>query len=454
MFLKTTKLIFGGALALSLINCSSSSSTTSPSLTTSLNQAVSYMEESLPDVSDASSVTLITESSFYPFGGGTLPTAWDSTDADKKVTMPGGMGGCSGNEPTYDGVVLNPSVPVTIKDYVGMSLDPNFERCSSGSGASETYKPTIFGRLSGAIEIIGYLDSFLPRNGLGVYTNGEGTANITVEGNAITVYYDVQDAAVTTYYDKSVGVRGYLNGNLSQQVFANLMWIRNNSTNLNFMFMEFGDYFADNGTNGTDGEIDSTSYTVMAYNKTTGEMGFEYVSDSAESGVAASTQPVNPNIEIFRFYVAGEGLEGQILSFAGDSASAGTNYMAFSVYGPNGDASTSATVSVNYDDSTDQITGLTCVSLPAATAATGSACGGHTNALDLSGGTFVGAITDIRGYATIADVLEGKGFQSGTASSTDWSDDTVRGNYLTDGAAISVGFNSISGMAIETDGTP
>jgi hypothetical protein len=453
MILKTSKILLGGIAVLTMANCSSSSSSGSPSLTTSLNQAVTYMEESLPDVSDGSSMTLISDRVITPFGGGTLPGAWDSSDADKKITMPGGMGGCSGSEPTYNGVVLNPSVEVTVKDYIGMSLDSSFSRCSSGGGASDVYKPTIFGRLSGAVDIIGYLDRFLPRDSSGVYTNGTGTAVITVDGISITVYYDVEDAAVTTYYDKAMGVRGYLTSDLAQQVFSNLMWIRNDDTELNFMFMEFGDNFDDNGTNGSDNVIDSTSYTVMAYNKSTGQMGFEYVSDSASAGTGAGMDPVNPNMEIFRLFVAGEGQEAQITSYDGDSLTVTPSFTAFAVYGPSGDSSTEATASFNYDDLTDQISGLTCVTLPAATASGGAACSGHTNALDISGSLGT-AITNIRAYTTIANVLQGKGFQGGTVSSLDWTDDIVRGNYLTDGASVSVGFDTIAELATQTDGTP
>lgn len=444
----------GGIAALSLANCTSSSSSSSPSLTTSLNQAVSYMEESLPDVNDGSSMTLIDSRSFGPRAASTIPTAWEGSTAATMITMPGGMGGCSGSEPTYNGVVLNPSVEVTVKDYIGMSLDSSFSRCSSGGGASETYKPTIFGRLSGAVDILGYLDRFLPRDSSGVYSNGSGTAVINVEGNSITVYYDVADAAVTTYYDKALGVRGYLDGNLAQQVFANLMWIRNDTTELNFMFMEFGDHFDDNGNNGSDGVIDSTSYTVMAYNKSTGQMGFEYVSDSASASTGANTDPINPNMEVFRLFVAGEGQEAQITSYSGDSIAAGSpNFTAFAVYGPNGDTSTEATASFNHRDPTpDTITGIACVALPAATAGAGP-CGSHTNALDISGGLGT-AITNIRAYTTIANVLQGKGFQAGTVSSLDWTNDTVRGNYLTDGAAISVGFDTIAELGTQTDGTP
>lgn len=455
MILKMSKVLLALIAASAFTACSSDDDATSPSLTTSLNQAVTYMENSLPDVNSSSSVTLISERSLQPFAASTLPTAWEGSGATQMITMPGGMGGCSGSEPTYNGVTLNPSVEVTVKDFIGMSLDSNFQRCSSGGGTSETYKPTIFGRLSGAVDIIGYLDRFLPRDSAGVYSNGSGTAVISVEGISITVYYDVADAAATTYYDKALGVRGYLTSNLSQQVFANLMWIRNDSTNLNFMFMEFGDYFDDSGSNGNaDGKIDSTSYTVMAYNKSTGQMGFEYVSDSASAGVTGATaQPSNPNMEVFRFFVAGTGQEGQILSYAGDSIAAGANYTAFAVYGPNGDSSTNATVSFNHDDVSDTISGLTCVALPAATASGSAACSGHTNAIDISSSLGT-AITNIRAYTTLANVLQGKGFQAGTVSSFDWSDDTVRGNYLTDGAAISVGFDTIAESATQTDGTP
>lgn len=453
MILKTSKILLGGIAVLTMANCSSSSSSGSPSLTTSLNQAVSYMEQSLPDVNDGSSVTLIDSRSLTPFAASTLPTAWEGSGATQLITMPGGMGGCSGSEPTYNGVVLNPSVEVTIKDYIGMSLDSSFSRCSSGSGANETYKPTIFGRLSNAVDIIGYLDRFLPRDSSGVYTNGEGTAVINVEGNSITVFYDVADAAVTTYYDKAIAVRGYLDGNLSQQVFANLMWMRNDTTSLNFMFMEFGDYFDDSGSNGSDGVIESTTYSVMAYNKSTGQMAFEYLQDSASTGTSASTQPTNPNMEMFRLFVASEGQEAQILSYVGDSIPAGAEFTAFSVYGPNGDASTDATVSLNHVDSADTIAGLTCVALPATTASGTAACSGHTTAADISGALGT-AITNIRAYTTVANVLVGKGFQGGTAASFDWTDDTVRGNYLTDGASISVGFDTMAELATETDGTP
>lgn len=454
MVLKLLKALFYISATIAFTACSDDDDAgASASLATSLNQAVSYMEESLPNVNSGSSFVAVGGRDFFPRAVSTLPTAWEGSGSTQLITMPGGMGGCSGSEPTYNGVTLNPSVEVTVKEFIGMSLDSNFSRCSSGGGASDTYKPTIFGRLSGAVDIIGYLDSFLPRDSAGVYANGSGTAVITVEGNSITVYYDVADAAATTYYDKSVGVRGYLTASPSAQVFANLMWIRNNSTNLNFMFMEFGDNFDDNGSNGSDDIIDSTSYTIMAYNKSTGQMAFEYLSDTASAGTGAVTQPTNPNMEIFRFFVSASGQEGQILSYSGDSIAAGANFTAFAVYGPNGDSSTTASASFHHVDVSDSITGITCVALPAGTATGGTACGGHTNAVDISSSLST-SVSDIRAYTTLANVLEGKGFQSGTVASFDWSNDTVRANYLTDGASISVGFDSISELGSETDGTP
>jgi hypothetical protein len=434
-----------------LTNCSSSSVGSSPSLATALNRAVDYMESSLPDVDTASFVASPNRNKFSPRA--TLEAAWDNS-MSVTVTIPGGSGsGCT--EPTYNGTTVDPMTEVTIKDYIGMSLDPEFERCSGGGGASENYQPTIFGRLSGAIQIIGYLDNFLPKDSAGVFINGTGSATISVDGTRIDVEYNIIDAASTTYYDKALSVQGYLAGTL-MQVFSNLMWIRNNSSELNFMYMESGDYH-NGGANGEDGVTDSVTWNILKYNKLTGQMAYEYTSDTA-SDVPVVADPTNPQLEIFRFYVASTGGEAAILSYAGDSA-ATNNHTAFAVYAPTGETSSEVTATVNYTDGSDTIVGTTCVALPAATASGTSACGSQTNAAPLSlAGGLVDAVyngtTGIKDNTTLAETLEQKGFSSMSSMSLDWSNPTTQSSYLTDGASISVGFSSISTMATETDSAP
>lgn len=425
--------------------------TATTELADELNSAVSYMGEALPDIDTAAfHVNKKRSMSRKPLTANTLLGVWDTSTSADMVTVPGGAGsGCT--DPIYNGQDLETNTNASIKDYIGMSLDPDFQRCSDG-GSSDYYKPTIFGRLANAIMIIGYLDSFLPKDSTtGVFTNGSGTETITVDGQEIDIQYSVADAAVTTYYDKALYIRGLQHGT-SNQLFVNLMWIRNSSTELNFGFMESGDHWdGGNNTNGEDGDLDSITYSYLKYNKSSGQMAFEYVSDSAET--TAGTDPSNPNLESFRLFISGSGAAAQLSSYSGKSKTSATGYTAFTIYGPNGESSSSVSVSVNHEDATNTLTGVTCVALPATTASGTTVCSGQTAAADIS--SSLGAATStIVGYQTLAEVLEGKGFDSSTASSLDWSDSTVRSNYLADGAAISVGFSSMSSMMTATDGTP
>jgi hypothetical protein len=392
---------------------------------TAISAALDYIDESLPEYGSAGSVAYLgsdlqrffirSARSLSPISmayaaasasaGTSINTAWDGSGDSNLIAPPGG-------HPQDGEVVPGTSDPldyITMKEYLGYQLRSDFSR-ESGDGGP--YKPTLFGRFDSAISIVNILAELLP-DGI---VPGTSTVYITMdeEGNPVAAAETDEGAAPITLsvvdisadndlYDVAIRV-------VSTAIDLDVrLWLTNTSSTLNFQQLEYQQVNNDDdGSIPIDaGDITRTSITTLNWNRTTGEMLFEYVSIDDDDNTTA-------NGSVMRFYVAEEGGDAYLVAFEGDTAGDGSHnqYKAFSIATTGGDAATEALVSVNMqtsakDDSDYHVSGSDfCVSMENGDAITGcTGLDGSALAMDTDFPAFISNVVAMNNADEVLEYL-------------------------------------------------
>ncbi len=320
--------------------------------------ASSAMDDGIPSLGGASSSSLsfkLLSSPISSLAAVTLDsTNWDSSGN----TLP----------PLGDGS----GTPVTVVDYVGQALNSSYSLPSEEGSVF----PTVFGRFEGDLEV---LTAILSANGVtltnGVPTPGSYDVTSTIEGTAFNVTFDATATTDTTYYD--VFVNNITVSGLGALTFNALM--RNSATELNLLTTEFGEFY---------------SYSILNWNKSTGVLRYEYVSDR-DTGSDATGQ-----LETHRLYIDADGM-ARLISFGGRSIASDPDAQAVSVVADGGENATEASVSVHYNSgSGDTITGLICANAQTGAHISDGSCASATG-IDIS--TLPAFITDLKAVVDPAD---------------------------------------------------
>lgn len=334
----------------------------------SLDAAVDYMDEALPEYGSATATAyfmadtkrslIAAAQSVNPIatahaaaaavtGTENLSTYW-ATTTDGQLISPAGGYNNSGTETYPNG---DPVELVNVKEYIGQQLDGDFVR-ESGDGGP--YKPTLFGRFENSLEIVKIMGEVFP-NGLvagstQVYaTEDSTTGDIEIHTSApaeqhMTVILKLVDiSADSDTYDMAIYVE--LGGGGDDQGDSNWMWLKNTADTLNFQHMEFKETSEDFDDDGTDdATFDRTSISTLRWDRTTGEMGFEYVSFDDDANTQA-------NGNVMRAYISGTDGDAYMMAFEGDTSGDATRdtHQIFSITSTGGEAATEALVSVNMD---------------------------------------------------------------------------------------------------------
>jgi len=328
------------------------SSTSISELTSSINNASDYMNESLPEYGSASVAAyqmqkakhfLIDQSqSLSPFpkafavatpgtGSSITPNIWDSTNNDHLIEPPGGYP--QQNETYANG---NAVVHVNLKDHFGHVLDFSYSRDSSDGGK---YKPTIFGRLENGMEIIGILGTALPKGFkvgeqsfyIGMEANDSVVLKKEGDANAIKITVQVADISKKSdRYDYAMKIVG-----AAPLDFENWVWLKNTKDAVNFQHLEYQSRTEDGET------FKTMSTSTLAWNQKTGEMSFEYISVDDDSDA-------HRHGSAMRLYVEEEGGKSYLTSFEGSTSGTENAYNALSMVSTGGDAATETLVSFNF----------------------------------------------------------------------------------------------------------
>ena len=451
--MKVLGLVFGLVFMTMVIGCSDDA--TPEALNTAVTSAASYVSTAYPTLTTSARQTHGTNDESIRATNFITPAKWESTTNGDLIDPPGGVVNDASSEPNYDGAEL-PSL-VNYRDYMKMALDDDYRRSSGDDGG--TNRPTVFGRFDSVAQILGYLTSA----GIAMDASGPavGTYNssLTVDGNDIRVIVDVTNTAVTTYYSRRVAVTGFVDTNNNtvfdtgeNQVVDVLMWVRGSATELNFMQVEQRD-------DGDDDSIDNRVVTILKWNRSTGSLQFEYVSDTDDSVNAG-------NLEIFRLLIESTGGKAWVYQFTGKAdATAGLpDFVQWALYTPSNTA-TEGTYSIRQlRTNSDVWLGNLCATFATGVGAAGEAIPDDTE--PAGGGTCAGQVSDsintkvgimgfassIRAHTTSAETMEDKGFPANT--SPDFSVAAARSLWLAAGDSVSVSFDNRTEFIAQWDGTP
>lgn len=280
-------LILGAA---GIVNCSSDSTATTP-ISSDFLTAETALINSTPKYNTVGSSSLEDKTAFSTYWDG-LNNAFPSPGGDWSTTY-------------------------TIKESLGQAL-------------KETNPSGIFGRLRTPFMIACILNELAAKDSDGSFTVGAGqTINISITNavvnacfkgdtdsintvNGKTITYDVVATSDTTSFDRHITM-SYANNNFfgSNQE----MWVRNNSTTLNFLHTEYRI---------EGGQFDKhLGYSHLAYNKSTGAIQFEYVSDDFIGS--------NDQFELYRIFVDPAAEQGRVIAFYGDSNPSATDHVSFAL---------------------------------------------------------------------------------------------------------------------------
>lgn len=400
------------------------------SVEASLDAAVEYMDEALPEYGSATATAyfmadtkrslIAAAQTVSPIstahaaaapvtGTDNLATYW-ATSTDGQLISPAGGYSNNGTE-TYPNTGELVTL-VNVKEYIGQQLDGDFVR-ESGDGGP--YKPTLFGRFENALEIVKIMGQVFPDGPVAgdkqVYAiEDSSTGDITVSetepaGQSMSVILKVVDISDDSdTYDMAIYVE--LGGGGSDQGDSNWMWLKNTADTLNFQHMEFKEI-----TETIDSQsvsFDRTSVSTLRWNRTTGEMGFEYVSFDDDDNTQAYGN-------IMRAYIEETDGDAYMMAFEGDS-SGGTDrdtHQIFSIASTGGEDATEALVSVNMDLTSNnqsnggqdlEVAGKLCASMEDGDAITGCTSLDLGN-LDVSTG-FPTVVTNLIDIEHIGHILQ------------------------------------------------
>lgn len=411
------------------------------SVEASLDAAVEYMDEALPEYGSATATAyfmadtkrslIAAAQSLSPVGQahaaaaavtGTanLSTYW-ATTTDGQLISP--VGGYSNNgTETYPGTTDLVTL-VNVKEYIGQQLDGSFVRESGDGGA---YKPTLFGRFENSLEIVKVFSEVYP-DGLvagekTVYmqedsTTGNAVVTETVpSGEYMTVNMTIIDiSATSTDYDMAI----YVQLGSGADGDDNWMWIRNTSSELNFQHMEFKN--TSETINSATVNFSRTSISTLRWDRSTGEMGFEYVSFDDDTNTQAYGN-------VMRAYISQTDGDAYMMAFEGDTSGDATRdtHQMFSIASTGGEAATEALVSVNMDITSNnqsnsgsdlEVNGSLCASMEDGDEIASGGCTGlDLGSIDVST-SFPAVVTNLIGVTEVSDILDH--MELGT-----WFDDT------------------------------
>jgi hypothetical protein len=435
--------LYAAVLGMVLSGCSqdeASSSAASVSLSTALSSALSYMNDTLPNLGNSvgaparvASARLRTPTT-PPHASVASPTLnliytsdWAGTSF--MTEPPGGALGAS--EPNYGGSAL--PATVNYRDHLKMALDAGFERASD-----RTYRPTLFGRMDNLLDIMVYMaQTSIPKDADGLPTIGTHSSPLTVDGITLTIDAEVSTPSDLTYYDKRLYLKGSAGGSVQ---FQNLIWIRSNSNVLNLMQVDLQDRWDTGGASqGQDGTPDRISFNVIQWNRSTGKLAFEHHTGADDTTGA---------FEHYRYLIESSSGKQYFYSLQ-DQNGEGKNYMQIALYSPTA-TSTQGSVSIRESrigGSSNEIRlGNLCVGFAGGSGvsadtdlsgeASGGTCSGHTDAINTKTG-IMGAIFTLVGYTTWSQSATNKGFPT-----SDWSSSSNREAWLNAGDLVSASFNT------------
>lgn len=404
---------------------SNGSSKSISELTSSINQASTYMNESLPAYGSATASAYQLQKAKYfiieqssklspipkayataSAGAGSTITAniWDSTNDDHLIEPPGGYP--QQNETYLDGSDV---VHVNIKDHFGHVLNFQYSR-ESGDGGGK-YKPTIFGRLENGLEIIEILGAALPKGfsvgeqSFYISMDASGSPTLKKEGDAGAIKITVQVADISKKsdrYDYAMKIIG-----ASPLDFENWVWLKNEKSTLNFQHLEYQTRTENNES------FKAVSTSTLAWDRKTGEMSFEYVSidddtDERHHGSA------------MRLYVEEEDGKSYLTSFDGATSGNDNSYNVLSMTSTGGDAATETLVSFNFKTRAKSGNDVhysandLCVSMSNGSLLTSSGCTGlELNDLNLNT-SFPAFMNNVVAMTKAKDVLDRRGLAAWT----------------------------------------
>lgn len=414
------------------------------SVEASLDAAVAYMDESLPEYGSAGTVAymkadaqralIASAKALSPIssahavaaavsGTANLATHWETTTATQLVSPVGGFPGTAENYPGTSTQVTR----VEVKEYIGQQLDGSFTRFS-GDDTPRPYKPTLFGRFENSLEIVRIFGEVFP-NGLVAGSEqisvqeDPDTGDVVVAeagaANTMNISLEVVDISTqSSTYDWAIYV------DMGEE--GNWMWVKNTTQALNFQHLESKESTENSVT------FNRISLSTLRWDRSTGEMGFEYVSFDDDTNTQAYGN-------VMRAYISSTGGDSYMLSFEGDSSGDASRdtHQAFSLATTGGDSATSALVSVNMNITNSEgndlaVNGSLCASME-----DGSAISGCTSLdlgnLDLSTG-FPAVVTNLLDATTVASMLTHAGVATWTDTASpelgaalEFSDETDMG---------------------------
>lgn len=416
------------------------------SVEASLDAAVDYMDESLPEYGSAGTVAYITADakrsliaaaqSMSPIstahaaaaavsGTANLNTYWATTTDGELVSPVGGYPGAGDTYPN-SGTPAKPVEPINVKEYVGQHLDGDYLRFS-GDDEPRPYKPNLFGRFENALEVVKILGE--------VYTEGlvagdktvfavedPNTGEIAISetqpaGQSMQVTLRIVDiSADSDDYDTAIMVE--MGG--GEESDNNWMWMKNTENTLNFQHLEYKE--TSENIDNQNVTFERTSLSTLRWNRTTGEMGFEYVSFDDDTNTQAYGN-------VMRVYISETGGDAYMMAFEGDSSGDATRdtHQAFSITSSGGDDATEALVSINMDITSNsgnnsgqdlEINGSLCASMEDGDEIADGGCTGLSlGSLDLSS-AFPAVVTNLLNATEVADILEHAGVATWTTSAT------------------------------------
>lgn len=455
-------IICGGLAMLSACG-SDSTSSQSTNIATLLGEASDYVADSFPDFQNTVGAT----TSNINFGtlsvddctgiDWILAPVWSSDGGDCAEHLffpPGGSLGTG--EPTYEGQAIPASV--NYRDYFKMSLDPNFERKSSDGG---NYTPGLFGRFNSMVEVLGYLSSAnLTLDADGTPATGTQLGSVELDQGTILIQAEVSIPSNTLYYDKVLHIKGHPDMNSNgviddneEEVLDTLMWLRSNGTQVNFMQVDEG-----SGENRTSMYIDT-----LKWNTSTGELAYEYISDSNDTDESGNAQ-----ISHYRVYISGSNSKAWMygLDAKTDSTDANNNALHYAIYVPTPDT-TQGTISIHDKRSSS----LTFLGNLCTTFSTGSGIAGSEampgDSEEASGGSCAGQSADalnikaaglplgnsMRSETTYNALAGEKGFPIVSHATYTTSSEATTA-WKTAGEEISVSFSGRTSFLNDLDSTP
>ncbi len=422
--------LYAAVLGMVISGCAqddAASSAGTVSLSTALTSALTYMNDTLPNLGNSVGAPArvaparlrtpeyLANAVVSPTPSLELLYTTNWANGSLLTEPPGGVVG--GSEPNYGGSAL--PATVNYRDYLKMALDAEFER-----GSGQTFRPTLFGRMDSLTDILTYMgQTSIPKDGDGLPTVGTHSSPLTIAGmGTITIDAEVSNPADTTFYDKRMYLKGSAGGST---LFENLMWIRSNSAALNMLHVE----------------LSSTriAFNSLQWNRSTGKLAFEH-----HTGVDDTTG----SFEHYRYLIESSSGKQYFYSLQ-DQSGEGKNYVQIALYSPTS-TSTQGTVSVRESrigGSSNEIRlGNLCIAFSGGSGVSsdtdlsgevsGGTCTGHTDAINTKSG-IMGAIFTLVGYTTWTQSASNKGFPT-----SNWSSSSNREAWLNAGDGITASFNT------------